>query len=120
MPHEQDFEPALYWKNMPQKYMGGSELVRPISVSEEFAVEFARVSGGNSYKLLEDIGKMKLEIRVKQLLQGSDGNLVVLEDPVVDIPSWPLDDLKNRPRDAKLTVYARTNGELYKFTPIKK
>jgi hypothetical protein len=109
-----EFEPAIYYDAIPDRYTGHLDYIGAISVSIETSCNYPemddkRLSDGVIEKL-----KPELDKKVKRLFNTSKGDLVVLQEPTLIIS-----DVKSKHRGMyKANVTCSVNGDLYLTTGV--
>jgi hypothetical protein len=114
-PIDDEFDPAIYYDNVPKRYKGKVEFIKPVSLSVKHNWNY----NGNVKKICIEVteeSKGDLEVKLKEILKDSEGNLVVLQQPrtsASNVTTSSKKDYKN-----KADFITSVNGDLYKVTGI--
>jgi len=119
-----DFNPAIYYGELPKKFKGKVELLRAVSTSivgkKISSLKEDNLSQEEADKIKEDYkekNKSKLEKKVMKLLKKSEGDLILLEEPKVTITNYDIHHTDKREISFKvisLDFNTSVNGTLYK------
>jgi len=122
------FDPALYYDKLPKKFKGKVEHVMAVSTSLEGSVycdnwglfEFDDINNGACERYVWRYVRPRVEKKILETIQGDDGDLVLLEQPDINIKEMPRPhhgDPTKKHNDFKYSL--RINGSLFKTKSSK-
>jgi len=115
--NKNQFESALYYKEIPEEFKGKTEFIKAVSVRIEdcmYGEWDKKIDKKDIIQTYKERAVSELEKKVLSKLRKSEGDLIILKEPEFKIESFRTNEDSNCTREIALRYTYSVNGSLYK------